>query len=201
MGRGGPAGGRLGRQDPEATDQYAEASWVCREELEGTMDEATRTAFDGFVRARHPALLRYGHILTGDPHSAADLVQDALERTGLRWSKVLRQDDPEGYVRRVMVNRHISIWRRLRREHLVAVAPESVATDAPAHVDDAMWLALATLPPRQRAVLVLRYYEDLSEAEIASVLGCATGTVKSQAVKGLATLRAALRDKETSWTI
>jgi RNA polymerase sigma-70 factor (sigma-E family) len=193
-------GGRLGQRDPEATDSYAEASLVCREELEDIMDEATRTAFDGFVRARHPALLRYGHVLTGDPHSAADLVQDALERTGLRWSKVLRQDDPEGYVRRVMVNRHISGWRRLRREHLVAEAPESRAAAAPPHVDDAMWHALSKLAPRQRAVLVLRYYEDLSEAEIAQVLGCATGTVKSQAAKGIATLRAALRDKETSWT-
>jgi RNA polymerase sigma-70 factor (sigma-E family) len=163
------------------------------------MDDAARAAFDGFVRARHPALLRYGHLLTGDPHSAADLVQDALERTGLAWSRV-RQDDPEGYVRRVMVNRHISVWRRVRRERLVAEAPESAYAASAPHVEDAMWVALGSLARRQRAVLVLRYYEDLSEAEIARVLGCAPGTVKSQAAKGLASLRAALHDKEATWT-
>lgn len=163
------------------------------------MDDATRATFDAFVRSRHAALLRYGHLLTGDPHSAADLVQDALERTGLAWSRVIRADDPEAYVRRVMVNRHISVWRRRRRERLVADAPESAYADRAAHAEDAMWDALATLARRQRAVLVLRYYEDLSEAEIARVLGCATGTVKSQAAKGLASLRVALRDKETSW--
>jgi RNA polymerase sigma-70 factor (sigma-E family) len=163
------------------------------------MDEGARAAFDAFVRARHPALLRYGNLLTGDPHSAADLVQDALERTGLAWGRV-RQDDPEGYVRRVMVNRHISVWRRVRRERLVADAPESAYAAGAPHVEDAMWLALGTLARRQRAVLVLRYYEDLSEAEIARVLGCAPGTVKSQAAKGLASLRAALHDKEATWT-
>jgi RNA polymerase sigma-70 factor (sigma-E family) len=163
------------------------------------MDEATRATFDAFVRSRHGALLRYGYLLTGDPHSGADLVQDALERTGLAWPRVLRQDDPEAYVRRVMVNRHVSIWRRLRRERLVADPPESAAANRAAHADDAMWSALSALPRRQRAVLVLRYYEDLSEAEIARVLGCAPGTVKSQAAKGIASLRVALRDKETSW--
>jgi RNA polymerase sigma-70 factor (sigma-E family) len=164
------------------------------------MDQAQSEEFDAFVRSRHAALLRYGHVLTGNPHAAADLVQDALERTGLAWSRVQRQDDPEGYVRRVMTNRHISTWRRLRRERLVADAPEAAYDDPAPRADDALWAALARLPRRQRAVLVLRYYEDLSEAQIATVLDCAPGTVKSQASKGLATLRAHLADREASWT-
>src|SRR4051812_27179803 len=90
-------------------------------------------SFDAFVHARLPALLRFGHVLTGSPDAAADLVQDSLERTGLAWSRILRKDDPEGYVRRTMVNRHISGWRRGRRERLVAVAPETSYTDLPGH--------------------------------------------------------------------
>lgn len=162
------------------------------------VDQATRDVFDEFVRARHPALLRYGTVLTGDPHSAADLVQDALERTGLAWSRVQQQGDPEGYVRRTMANRNISIWRRRRRERLVAEPPERPYEDAAP--DDVMWDALAQLPKRQRTVLVLRYYEDLSEAEIARVLSIAPGTVKSQASKGIAALRAAIGERESLWT-
>jgi RNA polymerase sigma-70 factor (sigma-E family) len=162
------------------------------------LDAATAEVFDTFVRARHAALLRYGTVLTGDPHSAADLVQDALERTGLAWSRVQQQGDPEGYVRRVMANRNISQWRRLRRERLVETPPERGQEDRPA--DDVMWDVLATLPRRQRTVLVLRYYEDLSEAEIARVLGIAQGTVKSQASKGIASLRAAIGEREQLWS-
>jgi RNA polymerase sigma factor (sigma-70 family) len=99
-----------------------------------------------------------------------------------------------------MTNRHVSTWRRLRRERLVADAPEAAYDDPAPRADDALWAALARLPRRQRAVLVLRYYEDLSEAQIATVLDCAPGTVKSQASKGLATLRAHLADREASWT-
>jgi RNA polymerase sigma-70 factor (sigma-E family) len=162
------------------------------------LDAATAEVFDAFVRARHAALLRYGTVLTGDPHRAADLVQDALERTGLAWSRVQQQGDPEGYVRRVMANRSISTWRKLRRERLVSTPPEGSYEDRP--TDRVMWDALANLPRRQRTVLVLRYYEDLSEAEIARVLSIAPGTVKSQASKALASLRAALSDREASWT-
>ena len=169
------------------------------------VEASERERFDGFVRARHTALLRYGTVLAGDPHRAADLVQDALERVGMAWSKV---DDPEAYVRRTMANRNVSTWRRLRRERLTDAPPETAAPERP--VDDVMWDVLARLPRRQRTVLVLRYYEDLSEAEIARVLGIAPGTVKSQASKGIAALRAALgtresltsgdQTKETQWT-
>jgi RNA polymerase sigma-70 factor (sigma-E family) len=153
------------------------------------MDEAERDAFDAFARGRMRELLRFAHVLTGDPHRAADLVQDALERTLLAWSRVERKDDPEAYVRRAIVNRHISMWRRTRRERLVAETPEGRYDDQ-GGPDEQLWAALATLPPRQRAVLVLRFYEDLSEADTAATLGCSVGTVKSQSHKALARLRA-----------
>ena len=90
------------------------------------VDEERQKVFDEFARARMPELLRFGHALTGNPHAAADLVQDALERTMLAWPRVEKQGDPEGYVRRIMVNRNISIWRRRRRETLVLDVPEDV---------------------------------------------------------------------------
>jgi RNA polymerase sigma-70 factor (sigma-E family) len=154
--------------------------------------DADLDAFDAFVRARLPALLRFAYALTGDPHTAADLVQDALERTGMRWSRIERQGDPEGYVRRAILNGRISRWRKHRRETLVDCVPERMTSyDVPGR-DDQLWQLLATLPPRQRAVLVLRYYEDLSEVQIAATLGCSPGTVKSQSSKALAKLRVAL---------
>ena len=169
------------------------------------MNQTDREAFDAFARGRMRELLRFAHVLTGDPHQAADLVQDALERTLLAWPRIIRKDDPEGYVRRAIVNRHVSTWRRLRRERLVADAPESrqLLTDVAPRRDSALWDALATLPPRQRAVLVLRYYEDLSEADCAAVLGCSIGTVKSQAWKALARLRqqASTEEGVTSWIV
>ncbi len=161
-----------------------------------------RDAFDEFAQARMRALLRFAHVLTGDRDRAADLVQDALERTLLAWPRVQNKGDPEGYVRRAIINRQVSVWRRRRRERLVAEPPESGYDDAGAR-DRELWDALATLPPRQRAVLVLRYYEDLTEADAAAVLGCSVGTVKSQASRGLARLRAQVRVDEEgvpSWT-
>ena len=170
------------------------------------MDAAEREAFDAFARGRMRELLRFAHVLTGDPHRAADLVQDALERTLLSWHRVERKDDPEAYVRRAIVNRHISVWRRTRREQLVAETPEG-GYDEKTGRDDELWAALATLPPRQRAVIVLRYYEDLSEADTAAALGCSVGTVKSQAHKALSRLRAQATSRDVadpggmpSWT-
>jgi RNA polymerase sigma-70 factor (sigma-E family) len=147
-----------------------------------------RESFDAFVRARLPELLRFGRALTGSSDSAADLVQDALERTLIAWGRLEARDEPEGYVRRIMVNRNISIWRKLRREHVTADVHDSGIEDRRFDLD--MWRALSALPPRQRAVVVLRYYEDQSEADIARILGCSVGTVKSQASKALAKLRA-----------
>jgi RNA polymerase sigma-70 factor (sigma-E family) len=162
-------------------------------------------SFEDFARARLPALLRFAHAVCGDPHTAADLVQDALERTGVHWSRIDRTGDAEAYVRRAIINGRTSRWRKLRRESLVDVVPDRPPYDDRAPHDDTVWQLLATLPRRQRAVLVLRYYEDMSEQQIATTLGCAPGTVKSQASKALAKLRAAydadaqLREA-TTWT-
>jgi RNA polymerase sigma-70 factor (sigma-E family) len=166
------------------------------------VDAEQRAAFDAFARGRMRELLRFAHLLTGDPERAADLVQDALERTLMAWPRIERKDDPVGYVRRAIVNRHVSVWRRLRRERLVAETPDQPYDNAGGR-DRELWAGLATLPPRQRAVLVLRYYEDLSEADCAAVMGCSVGTVKSQAWKAIARLRAGVTvDPEgiRSWT-
>ncbi len=147
--------------------------------------------FGDFARAALPGLLRYGHALTGNPHDAADLVQGVLERIGARWSTIVRRTgDPMAYARRAMANAHVSRWRRTRRENLVADLPDTDAVWQPDRfADEPLWQALRALPPRQRAVIVLRYYEDLSEAEIARAMGVSRGTVKSQANKAISTLR------------
>jgi RNA polymerase sigma-70 factor (sigma-E family) len=162
---------------------------------EPTTNTGETEDFGEFVRAVLPGLLRYGHALTGNPHDAADLVQGVLERIGARWTSVLhRTGDPVAYARRAMANAHVSRWRRTRRENLVAQLPEdtSVVWQPDRFGDEPLWQALRALPPRQRAVMVLRYYEDLSEAEIASTLGITKGTVKSQANKAMASLRVRL---------
>src|SRR5262245_61331858 len=107
---------------------------------------------DAFVRERAGALLRYGYVLTGNAHDAADLTQEALARLGLAWSRVRHKGDPEGYARTTMARLQISWWRRRRRERLVADAPEVAYTDeqiARVDGDPGLWRALAGLPPRQ----------------------------------------------------
>jgi len=148
-------------------------------------------AFDEFVRTRHADLLRFAHVLCGDRYLAGDLVQDALERTGLAWRRVLRQDDPEGYVRRAILNAFLNSRRARRREHLVDAVPEVGRADREPR-DEQLWQQLAALPRQQRAVLVLRYYLDFSEAQIADQLGCSVGTVKSTAARAMTKLRRSL---------
>lgn len=143
--------------------------------------------FEEFVQARGAALLRYGYVLTGNPDDAADLVQEALLKLGDTWRKVRNKDNPESYVRTIMARQHVSWWRRRRREQLTGEVPEGAYTDS--HSSGELWRELATLPRRQRVVLVLRYYEDLSDQEIADVLGISRGTVRSQAFRALQTLR------------
>lgn len=143
--------------------------------------------FEDFVRARGPALLRYGYVLTGNADDAADLVQEALLRLSDTWRRVRNKDNPESYVRTIMARQHVSWWRKVRRERLTGELPEGSYTDV--HSTGELWRELATLPRRQRAVLVLRYYEDLSDQEIADILGISRGTVRSQAFRGLNTLR------------
>ena len=153
--------------------------------------------FEAFVRSALPELMRFGMAVAGNLHDAEDLVQAALEGTARRWLKVLVAGDPTAYVKKSMVNAHISRWRRLRREWLTdtVLAEGTGPLGGLPLAEQTMWTALEQLPPRQRAVLVLRYYEDLSEADIASVLGCSPGTVKSQASKALASLRRAVVDE------
>ncbi len=153
-------------------------------------DWTAPASFEEYVRSRHTGLLRFAHVLSGDPHLAADLVQEALERTGLAWRRV-RREDPEPYVRRVIVNAFLNRRRALRRERLVDAVPERAAV-AWEPRDDHLWRLLATLPRQQRAVIVLRYYADLSEAQIAEQLACSIGTVKSNTSRAMAKLRAAL---------
>ncbi|WP_422774550.1 SigE family RNA polymerase sigma factor [Plantactinospora sp. WMMC1484] len=152
--------------------------------------------YEEFVDSRLTALLRYAVMLTGDSHLAQDLVQETMVRVQLNWRRVTRADAPEQYVRRMLTNQYLD-WQRgswVRRVLLRAEPEEAVAVHADhaeATVDrDQVWSWLARLPRRQRAALVLRYYEDLPDAEIAAVLGCAVGTVRSIISRALATLRA-----------
>jgi RNA polymerase sigma-70 factor (sigma-E family) len=159
---------------------------------EVTMNGA-EPAFEEFVRSRWASLVRYGYVLTANPHDAADLTQEALARLGSAWSRVLRRDNPEAYVRTTMVRLHISRWRRLRRERLMPVVPDRPVVDPAIDRIDAreeLWPAVASLPPRQRTVLVLRYYEHRTDDEIAALLGVSRGTVRSQAARALDKLRA-----------
>jgi RNA polymerase sigma-70 factor (sigma-E family) len=147
--------------------------------------------FEEFVAGRGQALQRFGYALTGDWGLAEDLLQTALARAYPRWSRIKR-DDPEAYVRKIMVNTWSSWWRRRwRGEVPAAQLPEAAGPDEAAGVDSrqALRVALEQLPPRQRAVVVLRYHQDLSEAQVAAMLSISVGTVKSQAAKALAALR------------
>jgi RNA polymerase sigma-70 factor (sigma-E family) len=148
--------------------------------------------FRAFVVARHPAFLRAAYLLTGDRGSAEDLVQSALAEAAYRWSR-LAEEQPEAYVRRVMYTRFCSGLRRQRilSERPMAEPPETVSPDDTDTVDTRVSLdaLLHRLAPRQRACLVLRFYEDRSEAETAAILGCSVGTVKSQTHDALVRLR------------
>ncbi|MGH3067456.1 MAG: SigE family RNA polymerase sigma factor [Streptosporangiaceae bacterium] len=153
--------------------------------------------FEEFAAARLPAVLRFAAVLTGDRSLAEDVVQEVLIRANGRWDTIAGPDRPEAYVRKMIVNEYLS-WRR-RSWRLV---PSGAGTEvdgrlapdpAAAHAErDAILAELARLPARQRAVLVLRYYEGLSDAEIAETLGCAAGGVRGYAARALAVLRVEL---------
>lgn len=159
--------------------------------------------FATYLHARQPALFRTAWALTGNPHDAADLLQTALAKLYLKWDSVRDREALDGFVRRIMVNEHTSLWRRAfkRREHSTAELPDAPVLD---HYDDgtsrALWEFVQTLAPKQRAVVVLRYYEQLSEAETAHILGISVGTVKSQCSRALATLRTTLPQHLTQRT-
>jgi RNA polymerase sigma-70 factor (sigma-E family) len=148
--------------------------------------------FREFVQTRYGEMLRVAYLLTGSEHEAEDLLQGALLRVMRRWHRI---DDPVPYLRRTMINLHVSRWRRQRaREFVTAVVPDRPERDPADQVSERQSLlsALRALPPRTRAVIVLRYWVDLSEAQTAALLGCSVGSVKSNASRGLSRLRTAL---------
>ena len=167
--------------------------------------DAEAEGFAQFVEARQRALQRTAWLLTGDWAAAEDLVQTALVRSWPRWERIRRRDDPEVYVRRAMLN----TWASWRRRRWWGERPSEAVPDAPAAGDVAAEVtvrvavqsALRSLTARQRAVLVLRIFDDLPEAQVAHVLGCAVGTVKSTMAQAAARLRedpqlAGLMDRE-----
>jgi RNA polymerase sigma-70 factor (sigma-E family) len=160
---------------------------------------STPPSFDEWVTARAPSLLRFAYVVTGSQHAAEDAVQDALASACERWARVGRSLDPDTYVRRMIVNAHISRWRRTRRESPVEAV--LAADPQPDHADrlgtdDAVWATCRGLPPRQRAAVVLRFYEDLEYAEIAGLLDCSEATVRSHVHRALAALRARLTEED-----
>jgi RNA polymerase sigma-70 factor (sigma-E family) len=147
----------------------------------------SRVDFDEFVVARSGRLLRTAYLLTHDHALAEDLLQTALTKAWFAWERV--EGDPEPYVRRILVNTFSSWWRRRwNGEQPTEELPETPVVDRTG-ADTDLWTAMERLPRRMRAVVVLRYFEDLTEAETAAVLGCSVGTVKSQTSKALAKLR------------
>lgn len=145
--------------------------------------------FDKMVAARGTALLRFAVMLCGDAHLAEDLVQSALAKAYRRWDTILKVGQPEAYLKKMIVNEHLSWWRRRSSQELPSSATgvEAMADAADRHASrDAAWELLARLPRRQRAVLVLRYYKDLSDEQIADVLGCG---VKSASRTGASPVR------------
>jgi RNA polymerase sigma-70 factor (sigma-E family) len=154
-----------------------------------------RLSFAEFATARLGALSRLAYLLTGDHHAAEDLLQNAFVVVSSRWDRVATADDPMAYMRRVLYHEFVSTWRRERHrraEYSTEQVPERASRD---DVSDAvrrvvLEQALARLSPRQRAVIVLRFFEDLSEADAARALGCSVGTVKSQTHQALRRMRA-----------
>ncbi|WP_101786651.1 SigE family RNA polymerase sigma factor [Nonomuraea indica] len=147
--------------------------------------------FADFVAARSDSLIRLAYVLTNDQHAAEDLLQSALAKTAGRWRRI--RSNPEMYVRRVMYHEQADRWRSpwWDRERVVDAVPERTTGDQTAEVETRITLdqALRTLPVRKRAVLVLRYYEDLPESEVAKIMGCSVGTVRSQTHQAITRLR------------
>jgi RNA polymerase sigma-70 factor (sigma-E family) len=174
---------------------------------EVTVDDqpAARADFESWMVARQAKLLRTAYLLTGDVHAAEDLVQTALAKLYLAWDRVSDSPSVDAYARKIMVNEHTSMWRRLwrHREVVTDTSTHDVPVSAMEYdgVGAALWTAVRALPERQRAVVVLRYYEQLSEREAADALGVTVGTVKSQTSRALDTLRGHLgtRDDLTGW--
>ncbi|MET7982400.1 MULTISPECIES: SigE family RNA polymerase sigma factor [unclassified Streptomyces] len=152
-------------------------------------------SFSSYVKARQPVLLRTARSLTANPSDAEDLLQTALTKTYVAWDRIEDHRALDGYVRRALLNTRTSQWRKRKVDEFVCEElpePEGTPAADPAEqqaLHDAMWRAITKLPARQRAMVVLRYYEDLSEAQTAEILGVSVGTVKSAVSRALGKLR------------
>jgi len=154
--------------------------------------DAEEERFREFMASRWPMLVRLAYGLTGDRGLAEDLAQTTLAKVYASWGKVSRASDPDAYTYRILFNANNERFRRKRvAEHFADAVPEQGAPDLSAAVEQrtVLMTALTELPPRQRAAVLLRYFEDLSEAQTAAVLGCSVGTIKSQTADALARLR------------
>jgi RNA polymerase sigma-70 factor (sigma-E family) len=165
------------------------------------METMTEATFEALVAARGPALLRLAVMLTGNGHDGEDLLQTTLAKAWPSAERIAGMAAPAAYLRRIMVNEHIRGHRR-RRLSMVplgdhdSAAPPSAETRA---ATDLAWRVLGTLPPKQRATLVLRFYEDLNDADIADLLGTTEGAVRSNASRGLAALRATITPEDLEY--
>jgi RNA polymerase sigma-70 factor (sigma-E family) len=152
----------------------------------------TAPTFEEFAAARQAALIRFGYLLVRDHQLAQDLAQEGLARLSTKWDRVARDGHPDAYVRKVMLNQ-LLMWRRQRSwsERPVAEVVDRVGWDPVATVGERaeMWSLIGALPMRQRAVIVLRFYEDLDDLAIAEILGCATSTVATHATRALTRLQ------------
>jgi RNA polymerase sigma-70 factor (sigma-E family) len=154
-------------------------------------------SFEDFATGQVTPLLRYATVLTGDPHLAQDVVQECLMRAQQRWTRISQVDAPGAYLKRMVTNEFLS-WRRRRKAHAPLHAVDPPGPDPSAYYDEreAMLQRIDKLPRKQKAAVVLRYYEGYDDAEIAETLNCSKGTVRSHISRALATLRANERVKE-----
>ena len=154
-------------------------------------------SFTSYVRSRQAHLARFAYLLTGDVAAAEDLVQSALAKAYRRWHRL--SESPDAYLRRVIVNENNNIWRRAWRRREVPGGDLVTYAEHPGVPDEVpdpdLRRLIMALPRQQRAALVLRYYEDLSEAQTAAVLGCSTGTVKSHTSRALRSLRTTMKER------
>jgi RNA polymerase sigma-70 factor (sigma-E family) len=171
------------------------------------VNASDRTQFEEFMASRWAGLVRLAFGLTGDRWLAEDLAQTALASAYASWWRVSRADDPDAYVRRILINASKSRFRRHRLSEQPSEPddlPDPEVADPATDVGErsALLTALAELPPRQRAVVVLRYVEDMTDAQVGALLGCSAGTVRSQAARALAKLRASerLAEEDSSGT-
>ncbi|TQM82863.1 RNA polymerase sigma-70 factor (sigma-E family) [Saccharothrix saharensis] len=155
-------------------------------------------SFEDFATRQVTPLLRYATVLTGDPHLAQDIVQESLLRAQQRWTRIAALDAPVAYLKRMVTNEYLG-WRRRLKAHIPLLGVDPPAPDPTGHYDEraSMLQRIDRLPRKQKAAVVLRYYEGYDDAEIAAVLGCAQVTVRSHISRALAVLRADERVRQS----